>query len=157
MRELKFRAWDIENKKMIPVGTLEFFHGGDIHINKTNPETYQGKQLRVLMQYTGLKDINGKDVYEDDILKLSYGIPPASDMVQVVWYSDYYLDMEEEKNISYCGWFFKNLRENGCSAPAGIEYQDDIEIQGNIHENANLLKSTIWPELVKNIKNNKST
>lgn len=130
MREIKFRMFDHANKEYRTVGMC---------IDSTG-EVGTACGNCVIEQSTGLKDNQGKEIYEGDIITLNYGIPPTSDTLQIVWYSDYYLDLENEKNISYCGWFFKNIRHNGCSAPAGMEYQGDIEIIGNIHQNPELLK-----------------
>jgi uncharacterized phage protein (TIGR01671 family) len=61
MREIKFRAWD--GKKM------DF---NDIFIRASgNPPLYEGKERPdlVLMQYTGLKDKNGKECFECDKVK----------------------------------------------------------------------------------------
>lgn len=59
MREIKFRAWHKEKRNMYNVTSLEF-------VNGTLPRWY--KKTYALMQYTGLKDKNGKDIYEGDIL-----------------------------------------------------------------------------------------
>ena len=149
MREIKFRAWDKKYKHMrlfdshkdgILYASSEFCvsSGYDSYDSPTFEEDTSDDYE--IMQYTGLKDKNGKEIYEGDILKINYGIPSTTDTLQVVWYSDYYLELESERNISYCGWFFKNIRGNGCSGPAGVEFQDDLEVIGNIHENSELLK-----------------
>jgi uncharacterized phage protein (TIGR01671 family) len=52
MREIKFRAWDSKNKKMIYFDLSDTIAPSQDHI----------------MQYTGLKDKNGIEIYEDDIL-----------------------------------------------------------------------------------------
>ena len=60
MREIKFRAWDKENKKIIDditPSTVEFYGS----LNKCFQNT-------TLMQYTGLKDKNGKEIYEGDFI-----------------------------------------------------------------------------------------
>ena len=132
MREIKFRAWDCALEQIVE---WEYLRDTELFDDGFDSNRW------ALMQFTGLRDMNGTEIYEGDILKLSYGIPPTSDTVEVVWYSDYYLDMEDEKSITYCGWWFKNIRQNGCSAPAGLEYQNDIEIIGNIYENPELLKA----------------
>jgi len=74
MREIKFRVWDKDNKRMIESyepeeqGKREYypfcFCIGFSHWNKNQLE---------LMQYTGLKDKNGKEIYEGDIAILGDG------------------------------------------------------------------------------------
>lgn len=70
MREIKFRAWDSDEKTMCPVYELHF--GERIIVARVNARN--GKMLLVfsdetnLMQYTGVKDKNGVEIYEGDIL-----------------------------------------------------------------------------------------
>ena len=63
MREIKFRAWDKKKKKMQYSGFLLNAIG--------EPINYKGEdQDVILMQFTGLKDKNGKEeVYQDDLMK----------------------------------------------------------------------------------------
>lgn len=73
MREIKFRCWDTENKQMLKVQELDFedtFYGGRLSIRADMYNDYFDIEDMILMQYTGLKDKNGKEIYEGDIVKL---------------------------------------------------------------------------------------
>ena len=60
-REIKFRAWDKENKKMAQVSKIDFGPGGIKYLVDDS----------VLLEYTELKDKNGREIYESDILKVT--------------------------------------------------------------------------------------
>lgn len=110
MREIKFRAWD--GKRMTTSGIM---------FNNTNSclEVPQGSQMK-LMQYTGLKDKNGKEIYEGDIINSSmrfcaYGTVVFSEKLGA-WVS-----------------FVKEHNDILLSELIGVE------ILGNIYENPELL------------------
>lgn len=72
-REIKFRIWDIENKEMLEVQELDFeptFYGGRIAIRPDQYNDYFDTEDMILMQYTGLHDKNGKEIYEGDIIRI---------------------------------------------------------------------------------------
>ena len=63
MRETKFRAWDINRREMVPWETVLFWH--DLGMDLDEQESLDWVYY---MQYTGLKDKQGKEIYEGDIL-----------------------------------------------------------------------------------------
>lgn len=114
IREIKFRAWLKEAKMMVEVTKIDFanqqlyfaFHSGDIK----NTE---------LMQYTGLKDKNGLEIYEGDIRVdiINFSSGPARSVPKPV------------------KWDKRGNRWNFTQNDA-----EKCEIIGNIYENPELLK-----------------
>ncbi|MFS0817103.1 YopX family protein [Lysinibacillus sp. 1P01SD] len=115
-REIKFRAWDKIHKLMVEnICSSEQRH----------------TLLYELMQYTGLKDRNGKEIYEGDILELYIPNWADCDDVQRFVINEYCPD------VSYLQAVVKHCEK--CLLDGENDY---IEVVGNIYENPELLEAT---------------
>jgi uncharacterized phage protein (TIGR01671 family) len=130
-REIKFRAWDEKRNRMfipysgnfgVKMAQKNFFVG----INGTGLEVseYEGKgywRVLPIMQYSGLKDKNGKEIYEGDIVSATNRLH----------------ECEVKQNVHYL---------NGCfmfgnwNAHEFFNKHQFIEVIGNIYENPELLE-----------------
>lgn len=116
MKELKFRAWD--GKRMIEdvipaseTSIVEFYDRYE----------WQEVDVEVVEQYTGLKDKNGKEIYENDIVEYDWyitGDKPAYRTKEQVVFDDIGARLDTDR-IRFC---------------------TNVEVIGNIHENADLFK-----------------
>lgn len=126
-REIKFRGYNEINKKMLNWNEL-------LDTNLKNIFTMKKKDTGIiLMQYTGLHDKNGKEIYEGDIVLLDcyYYEEPAFDGEFKVIYDDingmwFLVDLENKDR----GFAFGEIRSY---------YKAEIEVIGNIYDNPELL------------------
>lgn len=137
-REIKFRAWHKTKKFMDTAWFIDWEHGQVAH------RAHNVSQLEncILMQYTGLKDKNGKEIYEGDIIywEIDNGIGIESYTAAVQW---------SENNDDYKGiykWIVLYLADylrgsfDELTTPAAYNYE--LQVIGNIYENPELLEGT---------------
>ena len=135
----KFRAWDKEEKKMFYFDNLKYFNNygevavGAYNINSDNKECDYidvdgGEEEGLLMQYTGLKDKNGKEIYEGDIVENTLINPQLLEC---------YCANEIIGSVGYAFQFRKLPNDTGMTWRWETT---DIQIIGNIYENPELLK-----------------
>ena len=138
MREYKFRVWDTENKEMLKVQELDFedtFYGGRLSIRTDQYNDYFDIEDMILMQYTGLKDKNGKEIYEGDIVKVKlYKGEEEKYFIGKVEYFGSNFIVDADNNSEYHVYDLDGF---------GIDYRynlEDCEVIGNIYDNPELLK-----------------
>ena len=145
MREIKFRAYIKEDYneelvgKMLDVSSIHLKTGKVIIGYSLRNSNYGNKSFLYknieLMQYTGLHDKNGKEIYEGDIIKKvfykysndEFGHKGFYELIcKIIWQDG-------------LGFTFRKIRENEIEMPE--EYREPYdEVIGNIYENSNLLK-----------------
>ena len=127
MREYKFRFWDKETRVMLnplnhhlTLSTTGF---------PLNLQTSQGGDDYIVTQYTGLKDKNGKEIYEGDVVHIKHPHKNRKWMGEVIY---------NEWLFTGKGFWFTHFDQPNCLFSEGTEY---IEVIGNIYENPELLEN----------------
>lgn len=126
MREIKFRAWDKEKNKFVQDVDGVSLDGQILDLWMSEHGIGNRDRDVVLMQYTGLKDKNGKEVYEGDVLSTNLTSPDAIKFVYV-------------KCFSGGEYVFKATTENYSTSWREL-CNLDVEVIGNIYSNPELLK-----------------
>ena len=116
MREIKFRAWD--GKEMIDNALGARFQEEQkvesIRLPSHFNPYFRGGNFKNLMQFTGLQDARGRDLYEDDVVRYKNG---------------------EEYSMARVEFISGAFRLATTRGSHSITDGSNLEILGNIHEN----------------------
>lgn len=141
MRQIKFRGWDKVIKKRTFDLCIDSF--GNIQRYKWDGSAYypsfshdyddldgmeNANERFILDEFTGLNDINNKQIYENDVIKVEYGIGKVifhHGSFMIEWLDDREANMELLASRND-GWI-----------------RNDLEVLGNIHENSEFLNQII--------------
>lgn len=130
-REIKFRAWDKKGREMWGISSIAFGRNDeilwlDLDKEKAYPMENVNPDQVELMQYTGLKDKNGKEIWEGDIMHLDFKSKVLGRGKGAVKFKGGTFGLEFENDS-----FWPFLANNDA---------DVYEVIGNLYENPELLK-----------------
>ena len=146
-REIRFRAWDKQDRRMFKVDGLSFLN--QYITDEQGQHTFKFNQC-YLMEYTGLTDRNGKEIYEGDIVS-RFGQDVNGEKIESrhpICFGSYDNGESYDDWVGGNGWylgqelFFRaDKREpGGCeSEVTDLIDPTDFEIIGNIYENPELM------------------
>jgi hypothetical protein len=142
MREIKFRAWHPTGKEMVYFNPKDLVR--DMYQSRALAQLMLDKS-KFLMQFTGLKDKNGIELYDGDVVEASY-----DRVMQIVWCESYKnSDGHSISRTYFARWELKTLIDpHACveicvNSPMNDFFYPEIVVKliGNIYENPELLKN----------------
>jgi len=162
MRQIKFRAWHIEKKRWIDLNGMSTWFG--THPNKGAIyavseqgvlREYDHDEIEIV-QYTGLKDKSGKEIYEGDIVKFHYfymtfgenmGAQESEhELTGIVKWQEYGYGLDAIKGEHWAGYTGYSDNEGYSdflhlvAMSESSVHEESFEIIGNIYETSDLIK-----------------
>ena len=130
-REIKFRAWD----------GIRMTQSGIMYNNTTGKlEVPIGSKMK-LMEFTGLTDKNGKEIYEGDVVKILYSDWMSKLDSDTRTLDEYLNDIAAKGVIEYKDCEFGVKICSDLLDPIHCGRHGFIEVIGNIYENPNILSN----------------
>ena len=129
MREIKFRAWDKEKKKMI-YGIENFDLYAPLEYEDLSFSDFLNDENFEVEQYTGLKDSTGKEIYEGDTVKRNSKVEHTNLEIK-------FLDGSfcvGKNGISPCEFNYWSTIRDVMSSGWKQSTELELEVIGNIHE-----------------------
>ncbi len=125
MREHKFRAWDEDRKEMTTEGGfIQVWGNGDYFVYHEDELEWENND-HIIMQYTGLKDKNGKEYADCDVMQWIQKDYTSLRLERVLWHDG--------------GWWIADAITSEPMMPLTAKEAKLRTIIGNIYENKELL------------------
>ena len=142
MRDIKFRAWDKQTKRLFQVQALQFYGANNtVDACWTNGVDFDGESTLgepelnnlnnlVLMQYTGKKDINDVEIYNGDIVH-------DDEVIYLVGFGVFTDDNDfQEPTQAQTGFYIVDIHTDETFPFYSMRYR----VIGNVYENPELLE-----------------